>query len=450
MLTKMSMTNFKSWAQTGDIRLAPLTAFFGTNSSGKSSLLHMLLLLKQTAESSDRNLPLKTGSPRDYVNLGTAYEMTHRNAPNLQMGLEWDFAESESIQVPDVHSPFTLNKLEFRTHIEVAQTQVQVRSIEYRHADLFSALLEKSAHPSEAYRFDVTINGNKAKRSKGRPSMGIKPNKCYGFSDEAMSYYQKTEYLEDVVLRFEQQLQRLHYLGPLREYPERTYVWGGERPENVDRKGELTISALLAAQTTDVYNGTTERKTVTLHQRIAQWLKELDLADSFEIRPLVKGSVNYEVRLKRNADSPEVLLTDLGIGVSQILPVLVLCYYVPQGSTIILEQPELHLHPSVQSRLADVLIDVVTNRNVQIIVESHSEHLLKRLQRRIAEQNLPNRDVALYYCDLHEGASRLTALEVDAFGAVHNYPRDFFGDMIGDMVATMEAGLNAREQNHAP
>ena len=81
---------------------------------------------------------------------------------------------------------------------------------------------------------------------------------------------------------------------------------------------------------------------------------------------------------------PDVRLTDVGFGVSQVLPVLILCSYAPEGSILILEHPEAHLHPKVQSELADVLIDVVKNRNVQIILESHSEHLLLRLMRRIA------------------------------------------------------------------
>ena len=66
--------------------------------------------------------------------------------------------------------------------------------------------------------------------------------------------------------------------------------------------------------------------------------------------------------------------------------VLAQCYYAPEGSILILEQPEAHLHPKAQSELADVLIDVVKNRNIQIILESHSEHLLLRLMRRIAEE----------------------------------------------------------------
>ena len=72
----------------------------------------------------------------------------------------------------------------------------------------------------------------------------------------------------------------------------------------------------------------------------------------------------------------------------------------PEGSILILEQPEAHLHPKVQSELADVLIDVVKNRKVQIILESHSENLLLRLMRRIAEEKMLADDTALYFCQI--------------------------------------------------
>ena len=88
---------------------------------------------------------------------------------------------------------------------------------------------------------------------------------------------------------------------------------------------------------------------------------------------------DYEFLVKKYKGGPEVRLTDIGFGVSQVLPVLILCYYAPEGSILILEQPEAHLHPKVQTELADVLIDVVENRNVQIILESHSEYLLSTI-----------------------------------------------------------------------
>ena len=93
-----------------------------------------------------------------------------------------------------------------------------------------------------------------------------------------------------------------------------------------------------------------------------------------------------------------------------MLPVLVLCYYVPKGSILILEQPEAHLHPRVQSELADLLIEVVKNRNLQIILESHSENLIVRLMRRVAEEQISKDDTAFYFCEMNEGTSEFENL----------------------------------------
>jgi len=135
------------------------------------------------------------------------------------------------------------------------------------------------------------------------------------------------------------------------------------------------------------------------------------------------------------------LLTEVGFGISQILPVLTLCYYVPEGSTIILEQPEIHLHPAVQSGLADVFIDVIKNRKVQIILESYSEHLLYRLQRRMAEEKLVPKDVALYFTHMENGESKLDELKLDEYGNISNWPDNFFGERMDDLVAMAEAAM---------
>ncbi len=137
----------------------------------------------------------------------------------------------------------------------------------------------------------------------------------------------------------------------------------------------------------------------------------------------------------------------MGFGISQVLPVLTLCYHVPEGSTIILEQPEIHLHPAVQSGLADVFIDVIKNRGVQIILESHSEHLLHRLQRRIAEEQLTPDDVALYFTKIEDGESKLDELDVDPYGNIRNWPQNFFGDEMGDLAAMTEAAMQRQMRN---
>jgi predicted ATPase len=110
-----------------------------------------------------------------------------------------------------------------------------------------------------------------------------------------------------------------------------------------------------------------------------------------------------------------------------------------------MEQPELHLHPAVQSEMADLFVEAIhsrqqgEDRGIQFIIESHSEHFLHRLQRRIAEEGLKKEEVALYFCETVLGGSALHPLEVDLFGNITNWPKDFFGDDMSDLVAMTEA-----------
>ena len=138
------------------------------------------------------------------------------------------------------------------------------------------------------------------------------------------------------------------------------------------------------------------------------------------------------------------MLTDVGFGVSQVLPVLVLLYYVPERSIVLMEQPEIHLYPSVQSGLADVMISVARRRSIQIVVESHSEHLLRRLQRRAAEGKDLWSDIKLYFVSNDAGVATLNDLALNEFGEIENWPNHFFGDEMGEIAAISEAALKRR------
>ena len=100
------------------------------------------------------------------------------------------------------------------------------------------------------------------------------------------------------------------------------------------------------------------------------------------------------------------------------------------------------MHPSSQAGLADVFIDAWRQRKVQILFESHSEHLLRRLQRRIAEGEIEKDDVGLFFCSTDDnGVSCLSQLEIDQYGNISNWPKDFFGDQFGEIAAMSEAAL---------
>jgi len=448
MFTKLKFQNFKSWQDTGDIKLAPITGFFGSNSSGKSSILQFLLLLKQTVESSDRQRVLHTGDERSYVDVGTFYDISYRHIiPNfINFSLAWDLPKMLNIPNPEGAEDnilFSINKLEFSSKINLKQDQISVAEFSYKFEYQTELINFELKQKSQTLKYDLKAKGFKPKRVKGRVWSLPEPIKHYGFPDQASGYYQNTGFLSDFSLAYEQAFQQTYYLGPLREYPKRSYPWAGEKPQDVGRRGELAIPALLASRKLPKIR-LSPRKTVSLQERVALWLKDLNLIDSFNVQAIGKNRKDYEVRVKRTLDSSEVLITDVGFGVSQVLPVLVLCYYAPEGSTIILEQPEIHLHPSVQAGLADVFIDAIKTRNIQIIVESHSEHLLRRLQRRIAEEKdgLNPDDINLYFCNSQpDGQSSITPLEIDLFGNITNWPDNFFGDEMGDLMAMTEAAM---------
>jgi len=445
MLTFMRAQNFKSWKDTTELRLAPLTGFFGTNSSGKTSLLQVLLLLKQTAESSDRSLALNTeglnADSEDRTNIATVSELIQRGSEHLQFHLRWDLPKHLDVKISRSSGSVTrqVKTLDFRTKISSSESGPRVDFFKYESKELTAGMSFKSL---DNYAVEATIDDQSLVQVQGRPFKKVSPPvKCYGFSDEALRYYQDSGFLNDLVYSFETRMKNIYYLGPLRGYPKRQYPWGNGKVTDVGRKGENTIATILSSSTKE-YKVDGKRNKVTLSERIAIWLKQMGMLESFRTQKITETF--YQVLVKRHANSPEVLLPDVGFGVSQVLPVLALCYSAPTGSTIIFEQPEIHLHPLVQSYLADVFIDVIKNRQVQIIVESHSEHLLRRLQRRIAEEEISTDQTALYFCDSASEGSTIEPLKLDDYGNITNWPRDFFGDITGELISLTKAALKRR------
>ncbi|MYK94023.1 DUF3696 domain-containing protein, partial [Candidatus Poribacteria bacterium] len=259
---------------------------------------------------------------------------------------------------------------------------------------------------------------------------------CYGQSSKESDI---SKILTLFSSAFEELFSHVYYLGPVRARPRRHYHWDGSHPEDIGRWGYKAIDALLSARVNKL-TIQREEQVVPVEVQISEWLREMDLAHSFSLeRTDTRGGKNYDVRIQKSEHGAKVTLADMGFGLSQFLPVLVLCYYAPEGSTLILEQPGIHLHPKVQSELADLLIEVITKRNLQILIESHSEHLLNRLQRRVAEEKIAADQTALYFCQHTDGVSKIDKLDMDELGNITNWPENFFGDEMGDLFAMTEA-----------
>ncbi len=415
MITELSAQNFKSWKDMPKLQIAPLTGFFGANSSGKTSVLQTLLMLKQTVERpSNWNGVIDFGDDNSLVNLGGFDETVHQHNLDLSLGVavSWKLPERQNL------GPIETDSLSFSMSV--------VKKYEH------SVNLDNFCYASGEHEFKIEweLSGYKYKlRSYWERAELFR---CYGVANP----FGPLESFKSLKDAFENLFHRICYLGSFRESPYSRYAWQGNHPKDTGQRGEEMISAILSKRV----------KLQDIDKQVMEWLQRLDLIDSYRLNPISDREKDYEFLVRKYKGGPEVRLTDVGFGVSQVLPVLVLCYYVSEGSILILEQPEAHLHPKVQSELADLLIEVVKNRRLQIILESHSEHLLIRLMRRIAEEKISADDTAFYFCEMNEGVSEIERLDVDDYGNITNWPQNFFGDATGDLVGKTKAEMKRKKE----
>lgn len=444
MLSRIELKNFKSWRSL-NLELAPLTLLFGTNSSGKSSVLQALLLLKQTANSFDRGQHINFGgTDRDYVDLGSYRDLIygHDEEQRVNIHLAWasnksaKFVSDTIISKPNLRYSIRWRKLTERVVVERL-------SYEEGSPDMFFRMERQS---DDEHKYEAPRG---LKDTRGRHAHLPPPESCYGIPANIADYYSDFYPLE-FNLQFENLMTKIYYLGPLRFHPERDYLWTGTAPRDIGRRGERTVEALIASERRRSQTPKRPKKRVPrLLDEVSEWLVKMKLVSQFQIEAIDNDKRYYTTRVRIDRHLPESSLIDVGFGISQVLPVITLLFFAPENSIVLLEQPELHLHPSAQAELADLMLHVAEKRGLQLIVESHSEHLLRRLQRRVAEVEYefasPD-NIKTYFCIPREGGSELQPVHVDLYGQIQNWPENFFGDISGELDALTDAALSRRRQ----
>ena len=458
MLTSLHIKNFKAWKDTGEIRLAPLTVIFGANSAGKSSLGHLLLGLKQTAQSSDRRRAFHLGDQNTLIDLGTYADCVHGHdvSQPLEFSMQWKLPSGLQVLNRFPFQRYRGTTLNLDVRLEANKSaQPEATAIHYKLDGGGTVPLNADFVKNSDGSYSLTSDRFKFKKAVGRKWPLDSPEKFYRMSDATRARFQNAGFLADFALATENMLSKFYYLGPLRDHPRRTYQWSGDTPEDVGQRGEFTVAAILAAESQKRrLNRAPRQRLSTFTEFIAGWLKALGVIHNFDVKAVAEGRKEYEVLLRAGIGAPEVKITDVGFGISQVLPALVLPFYCPPNSVVWMEQPEIHLHPQVQAELADVFICAAQARenegarNVQLIVESHSEHFLNRLQRRIAEGAIKPEDVAIYFCKKNDaGTAELEPLRLTADGDIENWPENFFGDEMADLTARTVAA--AKRRKHA-
>lgn len=230
----------------------------------------------------------------------------------------------------------------------------------------------------------------------------------------------------------------LFHLGPLRDEPRVLYVADVPlAPHDVGKRGQRAISCLREFGTEKIEflmpsplieeRVTLKTESVALSDIVSRWGQYLGLFDGIQIDTSEKyGTI---VKVNGTMDGADISpdLTNVGVGVSQILPILVLCATMPVGGCALIEQPELHLHPSVQSRLA-VFFAACALSNRQVVLESHSEHLINRLRLLIAYRTLSPEHVSIAFIEKDEFGATVAPISIKADGTLERWPRGFLDE----------------------
>jgi len=231
-------------------------------------------------------------------------------------------------------------------------------------------------------------------------------------------------------------LDQLIFLGPLREYPARHRVTAGLVAADLDKSGRLTWDVLAKDE-----------------QLIAQTNRRLNAfgtgfalqVDRLKFEPLKQTSGSkrnrqpepipmYAVRLIDERTGTPVNIRDVGFGVSQLIPVIVQSE-IARNRTLIIEQPELHLHPRLQSHLGTLFRDGIRPpHNNQYIIETHSQHVILRLQRHVREGDLTPSDISVIYVERDGTGSNCQYLPLDVDGEFTvEWPHGFFEETYREM-----------------
>lgn len=437
--SRVRLRNVKCYRDSGDIHLKPLTIILGPNNSGKSTILNSFQLLSQTAASPNASNTLITSGP--LVDVGSYYDLLHRGEANEDKKIEFEFELKFT-----GGSPFDIYTAESRRSAGSGAAVLRVRywfdrkesrprfdsvtllrdgkvKIAYRRVrgklvvDTLPAGLNKYL-TVQAMHFVPSFHWSKPPPRRSSARIGAASNAAFSFA-----------------YAWNQVFSGIRYVAPLRSAVPRFGLVGRTSSGHPGEGGEALLRMLKDQRY--VY-----RANKDLLHLLQDWVcKRLELLRSLELVPLDRD----KTVLKLIGEDPEgfgqVNLASMGEGFSQLLPILANVLGAGYDQCVLVEQPEIHLHPRLQAELGDLFVDQVQRGNAhQFLIETHSEHLLLRIRRRIADGTIPVERVAVLVVERVGGRPRIRELKLKGNGQFVDWPTGFFEEGYQEALGLMLAG----------
>lgn len=449
------LRRFKAFEDSGWIEFKPITLLFGYNSAGKSSVLQALLMLKQSIQNPASEVPFVFSSDKG-VDLGAFEDVVFQHnidhSKPMIISMKVEIPEEQYVQLVrikdqpyDEEAPFLKdfgirafddNKLGKSTLIEYS-VEISYNK-KQRFIDIIGFYIKS---PIEKNILVMKKNGTgpNARVSYCSDYFDIGEKKIpltwYNFlplikSEEKLMILSKIT--ETIMERIKDTLMRLVNIGPVRAKPDRSMLFTGEKPSNVGISGEDTFKLLYSDKYSDYSKN--------LSTKINKWLENYGYQFEWKMQKSNRGEfVLNEIDTEKKGISANIV--DVGFGISQVLPIAVQLYMMENGGILLIEQPEIHLHSKAQADLADLFINATHSEKKFILAETHSENLLLRLRRRVAEGIVKSESIGVYYVQHKKGSSSISKVVITDKGLMENIPNEFKNFFQEDFNDLMELHL---------
>lgn len=406
-ITKITVGGYKSIAQEQSIEIRHLTILAGANSSGKSSIMQPLLLLKQTLEASyDPGALLLNGPNAKFTSARQVLSSSGHDLAAEEFKITLSFGD-EALESFFFYQPeigfYIPSQIYYNEH-EHSRFQVLP---DMTHERILALIPPKLREDFE----NLLARGNYTfYTSRERCFLRIKCGNASGHEIPMPELLWTSEIAEKAT-------KEMFHLPGLRGNPERTYP--------VTAVGAMFPGTFEYYVASIIFSWQINKEVEKL-VKLRDAMTLLGLTNTVSVKAINDAQVELRVgRTLRSDDTDAVSIADVGFGVSQTLPVLVALLAAKPGQLVYLEQPEIHLHPRAQTAMAQVLADAAM-RGVRVVAETHSSLLLLGIQTLVAEGKLPPELVKLHWFTRgDDGATTIRSADLDAGGRFGDWPEDF-------------------------
>lgn len=478
MIKQIELCNYKSYDNMS-AELKPITLLCGGNSSGKTAILKSILLMKQSFEASGNNYLLINGR---YTNNGV-FSNIRRNSntheDSSEMGISMTFVVSNTdpsfrdfcrsigmfkkqscYQKFEIHANFCFSENQAIPQVgEIVSSTISVLAFYSDTAPFFAGETVDSTirmtRSSDDQHYTIELQNFPfplfSKSKYEYPFEYLDQSwddcTCYFRGMQLVSLYKdllskKSQSALPVIYTIfrilASEFDKVEYIGPLRESPLRQYflqdvysgigVKGENTAHYLGQFGEQTIEASLP--------GRANIAPIKLKQAVAEWANFLGIEELKVITTDIPGTKVTQIMIG------EQNIVDVGFGVSQVLPILVEGLTIEDGATLILEQPEIHLHPKMQMDIADFLV-MIALQGKNLVIETHSDHIINRIVRRALEDDGLRDMIRIFYVEkTPDGNSNLSEVRIHESLGIDEAPEGFFDQYASETEKIIQAGYH--------